>query len=170
MKTMVYAYGSPEWRLAEYVVCQLSLRYSLPVFGSAGMTDAKTFDVQAGAEWACTLVTSALSGANLIHDVGYMESGLTGSLESLVICDEIVGMVKRLMRGLRINEDTLALDMIQRVGPAGHFMAEDHTFERFTKEVWYPKIFERDRFENWHAAGAKDARQRARERVVELLK
>lgn len=170
MKTMVYAYGSPEWRLAEFVLSQLSLRYNLPVFGTAGMTDTKVFDSQAGAEWAFSLLTSALSGSNLIHDVGYMDAGLTGSLESLVICDEIIGMTKRFMSGFEINEQTLALDMIKRIGPAGHFMEEDHTLERFATDVWYPTIFERGRFEQWHAAGAKDVRERARDKVRELLK
>jgi trimethylamine--corrinoid protein Co-methyltransferase len=111
-----------------------------------------------------------MSGSNLIHDVGYMDAGLTGSLESLVICDEIISMTRRFLAGFAVNEQTLALDMIDRVGPAGHFMEEDDTLDRFAKDVWYPTIFERDRFDKWEQFGSKDVRQRARDRVRELLK
>jgi trimethylamine--corrinoid protein Co-methyltransferase len=170
MKTMVFSYGAPEWRLSEMAISQLSLRYNLPAFGTAGMTDTKVCDSQAGAEWAFTVLSSALSGSNLIHDVGYMDAGLTGSLESLVICDEIISMTRRFLAGFEVNEQTLALDMIDRVGPAGHFMEEDDTLDRFAKDVWYPTIFERDRFDRWQQFGSKDVRQRARDRVRQLLK
>lgn len=169
MKTTVFAYGSPEWRIADAVLSELSLHYNLPVFGTAGATDAPLFDAQAGAECAYSLLASALSGTNLIHDVGYRESGLTGSLESLVICDEIIGIAKQMIAGFEISEDTLALDMIKNVGPAGNFMAEQHTLDRFRKDIWYPSLFIRDRYENWKAQGAEDVLQRAGKRVKELL-
>jgi trimethylamine--corrinoid protein Co-methyltransferase len=169
MKTTVFAYGSPEWRLADAALSQLSLRYDLPIFGTGGATDAKTLDAQAGAEWAYSLLTCALAGTNLIHDVGYLESGLTGSLESLVICDEIIGMVKRVISGFELGKEVLALDMIKRVGPAGHFMGEEHTLERFRKDVWYPSLFARNRYESWQAEGGKDLIQYAGERVEKLL-
>lgn len=170
MKTTVFSYGSPEWRLADAVLSQLSLRYNLPIFGTAGASDAKSLDIQMGAEWAYSLMTCSLAGTNLIHDVGYMESGMTGSLESLVISNEIVGMVKRVMKGFTISDETLALDMINGVGPAGHFMEKDHTFEHFRTDVWYPSIFERDRFEPWMANGEKDVITRASEKVQSLIK
>ena len=169
MKTTVYAYGSPEWRIADFVLSQLSQRYNLPVFGTAGASDTKCIDAQTGAEWAYSLLIDLLSGVNLIHDAGYLESGLTGSLESLVICDEIVGMTRRLARGFDINEQTLALETVSRVGPAGHFLAEDHTLESFKQDVWYPALFERDRIHNWQNAGSKDVLQRAADRAKELL-
>jgi trimethylamine--corrinoid protein Co-methyltransferase len=169
MKTTVFAYGSPEWRLADAALSQLSLRYDLPIFGTGGATDAKTPDAQAGAEWAYSLLTCALAGTNLIHDVGYLESGLTGSLESLVVCDEIIGMVKRVISGFKLDEETLALNMIKRVGPAGHFIGEEHTLERYRKDVWYPSLFARNRYESWQAEGGKALIQYAGERVEELL-
>jgi len=110
MKTTVFSYGAPEWRIADSALSQLSLFYNLPIFGTAGASDTQAVDVQAGAEWGYSLLTSALSGTNLIHDVGYQESGLSGSLESLVICDEIVGMIKRVIDGFEISEETLAME------------------------------------------------------------
>ena len=169
MKTTVYAYGSPEWRIADVVLSQLSQRYELPMFGTAGASDTKRVDAQTGAEWAYSLLTDMLAGVNLIHDVGYLESGLTGSPEALVISDEIVGMVKRVGRGFEISAETLALDTIDKVGPAGHFLAEDNTLDRYRQDVWYPELFERDRFHNWDAAGRQDVRDRAADRARELL-
>lgn len=168
MRTTVFSYGSPEWRLADAVFSQLSLRYGLPVFGTAGATDAKKIDAQAGAEWAYSLLLSALAGTNLIHDVGYMESGMAGSLQALVICDEIVGMVKRILAGFDIDDTALALDVINGVGPGGHFVEEEHTLEHFREAIWYPSVFERDRFEGWQSGG-KDLLQRAGEQVIKLL-
>ena len=169
MKTTVYSYGAPEWRLADVVLSQLSLRYKLPVFGTAGATDSKVIDAQAGAEWAYSLLACALAGTNLIHDVGYMESGLSGSLEALVICNDIIGMVKRIISGFEINEETLALDIINRVDPAGHFTGEEHTLNNFKKAVWYPSIMERNNFEMWQKSGGKDILVRAGDTVRELL-
>ena len=167
MQTTVFAYGTPEWRLADVVLSKLSQRYRLPVFGTGGATDAKAIDVQAGAEWAFSLLTAALAGTNLIHDVAYLESGLTGSLEALVICDEIVGMVKRLLAGLMVTDETLALKLIDEVGPAGHFVDSDHTLTHFKKAVWYPRLFDRQRHDAWQASG-EDLVNRAAKRVEEL--
>ena len=169
MKTTVFAYGSPEWRIADVALSQLSLYYNLPVFGTAGATDSKVIDAQAGAEWAYSLICSALAGVNIIHDVGYMESGLTGSLEALAICDEIIGIAKKIKSGFEISEETLALDTIKRVGPVGHFMEEEETLNHFLTDVWYPSLFERDRYEQWESKGCKDILQRARDRVKELM-
>ena len=168
MRSMVFGYGTPEWRLADVVLSRLSLRYNLPVFATAGATDAKTINAQAGAEWAYSLLVCAMAGANLIHDVGYMESGLTGSLEALVLCDEIIGLVKSFTAGFEISQETLALDLIDRVGPAGHFMDTDHTLEHFRSAVWYPTLFDRARSESPKSKG-DDLLDRTRQRVKELI-
>ena len=169
MKTTVFSYGAPEWRIADAVLSELSLKYELPIFGTAGASDSLKLDIQAGAEWAYSLLTCALSGTNLIHDVGYLESGMTGSLESLVLVDEVIGMVKRITAGFKIDEESLGLDMVKKVGPAGSFMAEEHTLEHYKKDVWYPNVFLRDRFDSWQAAGGKDIAHYARKQVQKLL-
>ena len=79
---------------------------------------------------------------------------------------DAIGLYER----FEISEETLALDTIHRVGPAGHFLTEEHTLEHFRTDVWYPTIFDRDRFDNWQKAGARDTRLRARDRVKDLLK
>lgn len=165
MRTQVIPYAPPDMiglpaAHAHYL--------GLPFFGLAGCSDSKTLDGQATAEAALTLMGDVLSGANLIHDVGYMESGLLGSLELLVICDEIIGWIKKFIGGFSISEETLALDEIDRVGPDGHFLDSDHTMRHF-REDWYPKLMDRGNHESWMDAGAKTLNQRANEKVENIL-
>lgn len=165
MRTTVQPYADPDKRvLAADFVHYLGL----PMFGLAGCSESKMVDQQAGIEAALTLATDALCGANIIHDLGYLESGLTGSLAQLVICDEIVGWLDHLAADVEINDETLALDLIDQIGPDGHFIESDHTFEHF-RERWYPSLFERDNYENWLAAGGKSLAERAAERVTSIL-
>ena len=165
MRTQVIPYASPD-------MIGLSAAYAhylrLPFFGLAGCSDSKTLDGQATTEAALTLMGDVLSGANLIHDLGYLESGLLGSLELLVICDEIIGWIKRFMQGFKVDENTLALDEINRVGPDGHFLESDHTMRHF-REDWYPQLMDRGNHENWIDAGAKTLNQRAKEKVENIL-
>jgi len=124
MRTMVGSYAAPDggpfgWGLAHH--------YGVPIFGTAGCSDAKVFDAQAAAEAALTLFANAVSGANLIHDIGYLDCAMTGSLELVVFCDEMVGWLRRYLRKLDISEETLALDLIHEVGPDGHFLETEHT-------------------------------------------
>jgi trimethylamine---corrinoid protein Co-methyltransferase len=170
MKTTVFSYGSPEWRLADCVLSELSLRYNLPIFGTAGASDSLALDAQAAAEWAYSLLTCALTGTNLIHDVGYLESGLTGSLEGLVLADEIIGMVKRVVAGFTLDADELALDAVQQAGPGGNFLIHDHTVSRFKHAVWYPQLFQRDRYQNISQTPSADLHTRLQTRLRDLLR
>lgn len=115
-----------------------------------------------------TLLVETLAGANLIHDLGYLESGLTFSLVQLVLCDEIVGWIEHFMAGIEINDETLALDLIDEKGPDGQYLDSEHTFAHF-RERWYPRVFERDNYDNWLANGGKSLAERAAERVSEIL-
>lgn len=167
--TMLFPYGSPEWRLNDLVMAELSRHYGLPVFGTGGATDSKVIDAQAGAEYAGSLLTAALAGTNLIHDVGYLDSGLTGSLESIVLGAEVIRWVKQLVDGFEVSEETLALDIIKETGPAGDFMGHDHTFEHFRRNMWAPYISNHDSYEGWAEAGAKEYATRAREYAKQLI-
>jgi trimethylamine--corrinoid protein Co-methyltransferase len=113
-------------------------------------------------------MVETLNGANLIHDLGYLESGLCGSLAQLAICDEIVGWLDHLIRPLEINDETLALDLIHEKGPEGHYVETDHTMAHF-REHWYPDLFERADYGAWQAEGGKSLGERAAERVEEIL-
>jgi trimethylamine--corrinoid protein Co-methyltransferase len=165
MRSMLDVYAAPENRV---MLVELAHYYGLPIFGLAGASDAKVPDEQAAAEAAFSLLLETLCGAQMVHDVGYLEGGRTNSIEQIVICDELINFVRRFIPGLVVNEETLALDVIDEVGPHGDFLGTAHTLNHF-KEDWYPRLFDRTNFENWSAAGGKTLRQRARERVEEIL-
>jgi trimethylamine--corrinoid protein Co-methyltransferase len=127
------------------------------------------FDEQAAMEATINIATAALIGGNMIHDVGYLEQGLTSSMDMMVASDEIIDMVKRILRGIPVTDATMALDVLDEVGPGGHFLEHDHTYNRFRDEIWRPKLVDRQNWENWTASGSKSYRQRVHERVIEVL-
>lgn len=169
MRSAVGTYSSPEFMLHCQAMAELAHhRYHLPVWGFSGCSDSKLPDIQAGIESALWILWTALSGANLVHDLGYLESGLTGSFEMVVICDEIVGMVRRLMQGIRIDDETLALDEIDAVGPGGDFLGSAHTMRHF-RSIWMPLLFDRNNYHGWLGAGRPEAVRTARARSLELI-
>ncbi len=165
MRTMVGVYESPEGRNGR---AELAHYYGLPVFGLAGASDSKIPDQQAAVEAALSMFIETLYGVNLIHDVGYLESGKCNSLEQLVICDEIINYIKRFMQGVEVSEETLALDLIHEVGHAEGFISAEHTMRHF-REDWYPNLFNRETYEMWERAGGKSLRERANEKVEHIL-
>jgi trimethylamine--corrinoid protein Co-methyltransferase len=165
MRTMLDIYAAPQNR----VLCvEMAHYYGLPIFGLGGASDSKTPDQQAAAEVAFSLLTETLAGTHLVHDVGYLEGGMTNSLEMIVMADEMIHWVKKFMQGEVVNEETLALDWIDKVGPGGDFLALDHTRNHF-REDWYPTLFNRKNYENWAAEGKPTLRDRAREVIRQLL-
>ncbi|MCJ7739322.1 MAG: trimethylamine methyltransferase family protein [Anaerolineae bacterium] len=169
MRTMVFPYGSPEWRLNDLVMAELARHYGLPVFGTGGATDSKLVDAQAGAEYATSLLVAALAGTNLIHDVGYLDSGLTGSLESIVLGAEQIRWVKQFIKGLQVSDETLAIQAISGVGPGGHFLEHAHTLKHLRQTVWTPYVTDREEYDKWIVEGAKDYATRARKYATELM-
>ena len=169
MKAAQICYGSPEFQLTKAAIAQIGRWYGLPTWGYAGCTDAKVLDEQAAVEAMLSVLMAKLSGANLIHDVGYVESGLTISFEMIVLTDELVALADNLMKGIEINDETLMLDEIHEVGPGGHFMNTDQTLKRF-RDFWYPSLLDRGRREQWVEAGGTTLGQRLNARVKEILK
>jgi trimethylamine--corrinoid protein Co-methyltransferase len=165
MRTMTDVYAAPENRV---MLVELAHYYGLPIFGLAGASDAKIPDEQAAAEAAFSLILETLGGGQLVHDVGYLEGGRLNSVEQIVICDELINYVKRFMTGLEISEETLALDIIDEVGPHGDFLGTKHTRNHF-KDDWYPTLFDRTNYDNWALDGGQTLRQRANARVDEIL-
>jgi trimethylamine---corrinoid protein Co-methyltransferase len=169
MKTMVIAYGSPEWSLGMAADVDLAEFYNLPVWGVGGSTDAKIIDAQAGLE-ACMSIYSALQcRCTLVHDVGYIESGLTSSMEMLVMGDEIIRMARFVIDGIEVSKDTLALDAIARVNPGSGFLADDHTFDHWRTAQWTPSLLDRRQYEDWEADGSRDLYARLNDRAREIL-
>jgi trimethylamine--corrinoid protein Co-methyltransferase len=165
MRTMVSPYCAPDPKGMAHALAQY---YRLPMFGIGGCSESKLVDGQAAAEAALTIMAETLGGAHLIHDLGYLESGLCGSLAQLVICNEIVDWISHLLGPIEISDETLALDLIDELGPDGSFLGEDHTMAHF-RERWYPDVFERGNYDQWQAAGGKSLEERAVERVVKIL-
>jgi trimethylamine--corrinoid protein Co-methyltransferase len=165
MRTMVVPYADPDCKAFGL---EMSRYYNLPSFNWGGMSDSKVLDEQATTEAALTLFAATINGGNLIHDVGYMESGLTGSLELVVICDEIISWLKAYMQGLEINEETLALDVIHEHALKGDFLGTEHTV-RHVREGWQPSLIDRQNFDQWSQKGATSMGGRAREKIDEIL-
>jgi len=169
MLTTVYCYGSPEMALLSAAYTQITKWLEVPEYETAGCSDAKLFDEQAAMEATINIATAGLIGGNMIHDVGYLEQGLTSSMEMMVASDEIIDMVKRILRGIPVTDVTQALDVMEDVGPGGHYLEHDHTYHRFKNEIWRPKLLDRLNWENWEMAGTKPHRDRVHKRVVEIL-
>jgi trimethylamine--corrinoid protein Co-methyltransferase len=149
-------------------LCDLARYYQLPVFSFGGCSDSKCFDQQAAVEGTLWIMTTALAGGNLSHDTGYIDSGLTSSMEMTVMSDEVIGMVRRFMGGLAVNDETMALDVIDQVGPGGNFIGEQHTLRHF-RENWVPVVIDRQNFTNWASTGSLTYGERANARAKRLL-
>lgn len=162
------SYAAPEFMLAMAAYSELCQHYRLPTFSFSGCSDSKIFDEQASAEGAMWMLVSAMSGGNLIHDVGYVESGLTASFEMIVTMNEVAGAVKRILSGIEFDQASLAVEVIDRVGPGGHFLADDHTYEHFRRH-WVPDLFDRATRGDWETRGSQTLAQRANTRVREIL-
>ena len=164
-------YGAPELALASSVLnAQLAEFYRLPTFGFSGGSDSKLPDAQAGCETMMLALMNALAGINLMHDCGYLAGGSVGSMEMAVICNEILGDVSRIIRGIDINDETLAVDIIRAVGPGGHFFSQKHTLDFIGREIHMPKLFDRNAPETWLKEGGKDIAAKAKEQVKRILR
>ena len=165
MKTMVLPYAEPAGKA---FALEMNFYYNLPAFSTGGCSDSKLLDEQAIMEATLSLFYATLRGGNMIHDLGYMESGLTGSLELVVICDENVSWIEASMKGLEINEETLALDVIHEHVLSGDFLGAEHTL-RHVREGWQPRLVDRHNYEQWMASGGMSMRERARAKIDEIL-
>ena len=169
VKTGSAAEGAPEYGIVQMASAQLACFYNLPSLVCGGCSDSKLPDVQAGFERAMTLTTSILTGADIITGLGGLNSASTMSPELLVIDNEIIDAILRIARGFEVNDDTLAVDVIRKVGPGGHFLGQRHTLEHYRMETWIPKISDRRDFETWMKKGSKSMDKVAKEKVKEIL-
>jgi trimethylamine--corrinoid protein Co-methyltransferase len=173
MRSAVVSYGCPEWSLTQAALADMRDEiYGLPIWAFAGASDSKTVDAQAGAEAMFSIVTAMLSRCNLVHDMGYLEYGSTSSLEMVTMADEMVAMARHFVSGIAVNEETLALEALERVknaGPGGMFLTDDHTFEHFQKTLFLPKLLDRSRYDSWEAAGSRDLYKRSNAEARRIL-
>jgi trimethylamine--corrinoid protein Co-methyltransferase len=169
MSTSVFSYGAPELNILNGALADMAHHYGLPFFCIAGASDSKVLDAQAGLEYAMSIYSATLNGCNIIHDCGYLESGLTSSFESILFADEIIGMIKYMLRPLRFNDQTVPLQLMEEVGPGGGFLLEEHTVDNFRKTFWFPRFLDRKMFEGWKNDGCKDLRQVLNERARSIF-
>jgi trimethylamine--corrinoid protein Co-methyltransferase len=170
MNDMKYLSGAVEMGLMNAAASQLAHYYRLPIYATAGMSDSKTVDAQAGIESAVTTVLVSLAGGNFIHDAaGFLEFCMCASLEKYVLDDEILGMAMRAVEGIKVNPDTLAFEVLKEVGPGGHFVSSRHTRKYMRKEQFHPTICDRSQRAKWIETGRKDIRERARTKVKKIL-
>ena len=170
MRTTVYSYGSPEFQALQAGVAEVAHYMKMPVFGTAGCTDSHILDAQAAAESAMSILMAASSGANIVHDVGYTAAGATGSLFQLVMGDEIIGMVRRIIRGIKVDDYTLAVDEVVRAKPGGEHVTSMHTYKSFKNETWFPTLMDRWRYSEWKTLrGAKSMGEKIKEKTREIV-
>ena len=173
MKSGNAALGSIETGLITTAIAQLARFYNIPSRGPGGITDSKVLDVQCGFERLQTLLVAAQAGINYITCAGTFEETLVEALELLVIDDELVDIVKRLVDGINVNEETIALDVIKKVASnpkkGVNYLSEVHTRKFMRKELFIPTLIDRNRRSTWRKKGSKDIIATAGEKVQKIL-
>jgi trimethylamine--corrinoid protein Co-methyltransferase len=170
LRRMDFTMGSVEMAMMNAAAVQLAKMYNLPIYSSGGVTEAKRPDIQAGFEKTASNLTVAMAGADYIHlAAGMMDSANSISYEQYVIDNEAIGMIERILKGIELNDGSIALDVIESVGPGGNFVAEDHTIDHMMDEFYYPDLSVRCNFDIWEERGRPDMLSRAKAKVQEIL-
>jgi trimethylamine--corrinoid protein Co-methyltransferase len=168
MKSAVFCYAGPEFLICQGMMMSMARYYDLPSWGFAGCSDSKAEDQQAALEQSMWNLWAALTGCNLCHDVGYMESGLCFSAVQLTLADEIIAYARRVVRGDPFDPEALAVEAIHHTGPGGAFINNPHT-QRHFRDNWFPGLIDRDTHNGWEKAGSKTLLERARAQAQHLL-
>jgi trimethylamine:corrinoid methyltransferase-like protein len=169
MRTTQVTYGSPEQNLGKLAEVQLAKFYNLPIYGLGGGVEAKTPDAEAASGAAMTLLLNGLAGMTMSQSLGTLSFGQYSCQEMVVICDEIVHSIKRVLDGIAITDETLAVDVIREVGHKGDYLQADHTVKYFKQEMYFPSLFRRQTIEQWINTGAKMGHQVAHDKVLQIL-
>lgn len=165
LKTMVGNYVLAD---EQGVPTSMGKYYNLPVFGLGGSTDSKALDHQCGMEATVSLMTALLHGANIVHDVGFMDAGLQGSLQLQVMCNDTIGFLRAMTTGVVVDDETLALDVVEELGPTGSYLSHEHTLRHY-KEPFYSKLADKGPYSTWVDKGATTMEQRAARMVDKIL-
>ena len=169
MATSQSSYNAPEYLMGYVCAVELARWLDLPNWGYAGTTDAQEIDAQAGMEAAELTFLSMAIGSNLNHDLGYLDFGMTGSLELIVLTDEFLALNRKLVAGVEVTPETLAVDVVRDVGPGGDFLAHRHTARNVRKAQWRPTIINRQGHVRWLEEGGLDLKEKARRKALRLL-
>ena len=169
LRTCRPAYGSPEMSLYSAALVDVCRYLGLPFMGTAGASEAKVLDLQAAIESSVQVLLSGLSGVPLVHDMGFLDCANVGCLESLVMNDEIIGMTRRILRGVEVNDDTIMLDLIDKIGPGGEFLSTMETARRCRTEIWTPRFLDRQAWALWLEGGSPTMTDRIKEYLQKIL-
>jgi trimethylamine--corrinoid protein Co-methyltransferase len=169
LRTARPAYGSPELVLHLAAATDLARYLGLPYMGTAGSSESKLLDSQAAIEISLQILAASLSGASLVHDVGMLDCVDIGSLPLLVMADEVIAMVKRIMRGVQVDQETIMLDLIEKVGPGGSFLGEYQSASLCRSEIWTPKLGDRDPYVIWEGKGGRSMEERVKDKLDQIL-
>ena len=169
LRTARPAYGSPEMSLHSAAAVDVARHLGIPFMGTAGASESKGIDAQAGAEAAVQVLMSALSGAALVHDVGFLDCADIGSLSYLILTDELISMVARIMRGIRVNSETIMLDLLEKVGSDGTFISEPRSVALCRSEAWVPSVLDRNAYTTWEKKGGKRTDQVLVEKLNKII-
>jgi trimethylamine--corrinoid protein Co-methyltransferase len=165
LKTMVGNYVLAD---EQGVSTSMGRYYGLPVFGLGGSTDSKVLDQQCGIEVTLSLITALIHGANIIHDVGFMDAGMQSSLPLIAMANDTIGWIRAATAGVPVDEETLALDVIDELGPTGDFLSHEHTLRHY-KEPFYSSLADKGTYSQWERRGATTMEERAAQQVEEIL-
>ena len=169
MSTSQCSYNAPEYLMAYLATVEMSHHLNLPNWGYAGTSDAQIPDGQATFEAGLMSYLSLVAGSNLNHDVGYLDFGLTGSLEMVVIMDEVIDQIRRMQQGIPVNEETLAVQVIEEGARQGEFLSHPHTLTHLRSTQWRPQLMNRMGHDQWDLSGRKDLLLRAREVLKKIM-
>jgi len=164
------AIGAVEMGMINVASAQIAHYYDIPCRGTASATDSKILEFQAGYEKTLTLTMAALGGVNMIFYPGTMEGAMTISKESLVIDNEIAEGLYRVLKGVNVNEETLAVGVTDRVGPGGHYLKQRHTMRFLKQEHFLPLLADRRARDRWEEAGSKGMVEKAHEEMERILR
>lgn len=169
MRTTQLIFAGPEQAVFGVAMTQMGKRYGLPVYVNVGLTDAKRPDAQAGLEAGVTLAAAAAAGADIFGHMGICGVDQGASLDMLILQDEIIAYVESALRPLDLSDEAIGLDVLDAVGPGGTFIETMHTAEHFRRELYFPRLLDRDYYQAWLDAGAPALADRCRERKEYLL-
>ncbi len=168
MRTTVFSYGAPEFQRGNTLLAEMAHHFRLPNFGTAGTSDAQTFDGQAILEATSSCLMALLVGADLVHDVGLLGNATVVVPEMIVATDEIVAMLRHLLGEVGVEPADLALDVVEQVGPGGEYVTHPHTLRHF-RRAWYPQLLYRGGARAWNESPQADYARRVNARTRELL-
>jgi len=169
LRTARLAYGGPEMSLYSAAISEVTHFLGIPYMGTAGASDSKVVDLQAAIESALQVVLSQFSQVNLVHDVGFLDCADIGSLEMLVMTNEIICLARRIAKGIEVNPETLMLDLIDEVGPGGNFIMSPQTATRCRQEILTPELMDRNACQLWEKNGSVTMLARIRKKLSEIL-